>query len=145
MLSPKELTKTIKKVCDITMTRKRTTKNLRKPAYWWNDEIAECRKKCKARRQAQHAKTEASRIMLNSAYKERKSELRLAIKDSKKKKFKELCNEMYNDPWGMEYKTVMAKLECFSYVKETCPNKLKTIVNELFPSHEDAWWSKQRE
>jgi hypothetical protein len=53
---------------------------------------------------------------------------------------------MYNDPWGMEYKTVMAKLECFSYVQiETCPNKLKTIVNELFPTHEDAWWSKQRE
>jgi retron-type reverse transcriptase len=146
VLSPNELTKILQNACDISMPRKKTPKSLRKPAYWWNDEISECRKKChKARRQAQRARSETIRSAYFSAYKERRSELRTAIKESKKEKFREMCNEMDNDPWGMGYKTVMAKLKCFSYAKETCPHKLKAIVDELFPTHEDTWWSKQRE
>lgn len=140
-MTARQLTNIVRDACDMAMPRKTNPKHRRKPAYWWNDEIAGKRAKChKARRQAQRAKTDVSRVSYGELYRAARAELVHAIKESKKLKFRELCESINDSPWGLGYKTAMAKLKGPTYGKETHPDKLKVIIDELFPTHKEAAW-----
>lgn len=145
-MTPRHLTNAVRDACDMAMPRKTEPKHKRKPAYWWNGEIAEKRTKChKARRKAQRAKTEASRSTYRELYRALRLELTHAIKDSKKLKFRELCEAINDNPWGIGYQTAMAKLKGPTYGRETHPDKLKVIVDELFPTHKEAAWVENQD
>jgi Reverse transcriptase (RNA-dependent DNA polymerase)/Endonuclease-reverse transcriptase len=136
-----QLTRAMTNACDAAMPRSHCSKIRRRPAYWWNDEIATLRAKClKTRRKAQRAKGVSEREALSVIHKEAKAELRHAITASKKHCFQKLCKEADEDPWGDAYRTVMVTLKGPSTPREMCPVKLKAIVQELFPDHAPFTW-----
>jgi hypothetical protein len=145
VLLPTELTLHVIDACDMSMPRQVAYQRQRKSAFWWNDDIAACRAKCiKARRRAQRARTDILRSEYSKAYKLMRKQLKIAIRTSKKEKFKELCEEVDTNPWGLGYKNAMAKLKGQSFRKETCPVKLKGIVETLFPKHDETGWANQQ-
>lgn len=142
VISPEELTRIVINACDVSMPRKILPRHLRTPVYWWNDEIALIRAKCnKARRHAQRARNDTVRQERMVAYKRLRLQLTIAIKKSKRLKFKELCESVDDNPWGNGYRIVMSKLKGPSIPRETCPKKLKEVVEVLFPQHEREQWS----
>lgn len=87
-----ELTRAMTNACDAAMPRSNRSRIRRRPAYWWNDEIASLRAKClKTRRQAQRARGESEREARRVIHKVAKAELRHAVTASKKHCFQKLC------------------------------------------------------
>lgn len=130
------LTKILTKACNVAMPRVQKYNNKR-PVYWWNDEIRELRAKCLAARRASTRNHDNQ--VLEFEYKRARRILRRAIKDSKRKCWTELCNEIDSDPWGKPYKIAMKKLGGFKPIpgiKE--PAWATTIVETLFPYDEDG-------
>lgn len=120
------------RACDAAMPR-RILDNRRKPVFWWNDEISELRKKCfSARRQYQRA-SRLENPALRQRYCNARSELKRAIKLSKRKCFQELCEEVERDVWGRPYRLVMNKFRSSHTTPPTCPDILDNIVKHLFP------------
>jgi nucleotidyltransferase/DNA polymerase involved in DNA repair len=76
----------------------------------------------KARRRAQRARTNILRSKYSKVYKIIRKQLKIAIRTSKREKFKELCKEVDTNPWGLGYKNAIAKLKGQSFRKEKCPN-----------------------
>jgi len=122
----------ITNACNATMPKRRLNPR-RPPAYWWNEEIALLRRKCNhARRVSQRSRNTNSSSSLQQIYKEARRALKVAIKLSKRRCWKSLCDEVENDPWGRPYKMVMSKLKPVSAVP-TCPILMDNIVSSLFP------------
>lgn len=118
--------------CDAAMPRRFSISH-KKSVYWWTEEIAELRKKClRARRLYQRAKPEA-RIDLRQRYCEARAVLKFAIKATKQRCFKELCEEVNRDPWGRPYRTVITKLKGSFVACPSCPRRLESIIGTLFP------------
>lgn len=140
-LSASELTKAMTNACNASMPRKFPPSKGKRPAYWWNDELALLRAKClKTRRLAQRAGSESERVSRRVKHKEAKAELRHAIAASKKHCFLKLCEEVNEDPWGDAYRMVMVKLKGPKTPREMCPVKLKAIVDGLFPTRDPITW-----
>lgn len=145
VLTPHELTNAVRDACDMSMPRKAKPNHRRKPAYWWNADIADKRTRCnKARRLSQRARTTTQRSMYRDLHKALRAELSYAIKTSKRIKFKELCEAINDNPWGLGYQTAMSKLKGSTTGRETNPEKLKKIVDTLFPMHRETSWAKSQ-
>lgn len=143
-ITPDTLTKIITSACDASMPRRIIPRHFKRPVYWWNDEIAAIRVECKkARRHGQRARTEIIRLARMEKYKSIRKKLSIAIKMSKKSKFKELCESVDDNPWGDGYRIVMAKLKGSTLPRETCPRRLETVVAKLFPQHEKSSWADE--
>jgi hypothetical protein len=84
--------------------------NRRAPMYWWTPEIAALRQDCqRQRRTLQRLRArgmEEEGLTLLDGYRLAKKKLRWAIKDSKRAKWMELCDEADNNLWGTAYKIV---------------------------------------
>lgn len=136
-----ELAAKLVTACDTTMPRRLESRNCRRPAYWWNEELSTLRASClSARRRVQRARSEATREERREEYRAAKASLKRAIKCSKSNSFKELCQDADANPWGNAYRVAMAKIRGPSLAAETCPDKLKVIVEGLFPSHDPTIW-----
>jgi len=132
-----ELTETLVRACDTTMPRKLEPKNNRQPAYWWNEALCTLRASClSARRRVQRARDEAVREERRVVLRAARSALKRGIGLSKANSFKELCRDADANPWGNAYRVVMAKIRGPSTPAELCPEKLKVIVDGLFPKHD---------
>ncbi|XP_055632874.1 uncharacterized protein LOC129773300 [Toxorhynchites rutilus septentrionalis] len=67
-LNAVELTEVVTRACDVTMTRKSTPKNERRPVYWWNETINTLRISClRARRRMQRARIDTERTECREA------------------------------------------------------------------------------
>ncbi|GBP96285.1 Putative 115 kDa protein in type-1 retrotransposable element R1DM [Eumeta japonica] len=66
-------------------------------------------------------------------YKKARQELNKIIKDSKRRCWKDLVEEVEKDPWGRPYKVVMVRLKSQPILLPTIPKLLQKIVNALFP------------
>lgn len=140
-LNADELTARLVRACDTTMPRRLEPRSYRRPAYWWNEELGTLRASClRARRRVQRARSETTREERREEYRAAKAALKRAIKCSKSKCFKELCQDANANPWGNAYRVAMAKIRGPSMAAETCPEKLKVIVEGLFPSHDPTIW-----
>ncbi|XP_029053824.2 uncharacterized protein LOC114881259 [Osmia bicornis bicornis] len=123
----------IHRACDASMPRKRPWKG-RTQAYWWNDQIAELRRRChQLRRLAQRAAGRPEAAEKALAYKAAKKALGKAIRTSKECSWKQLCDEVDQDPWGRGYKLVMGKLRPPTQVMDE--RKARYVVDALFPTH----------
>lgn len=122
-------------VCNAGMPKNKTPCKSRKPAYWWNEEIASLRTRClRAKRVATRKK--GDNVSMN-LYREARKDLKDAIKNSKRKSWDALCSEINNDPWGLPYRIVMKKLGNHNKIPGiTNPAWAHTIVNTLFPRTE---------
>lgn len=130
-----QLVRHISQACDAAMIRKRET-GQRKPAYWWNDEIAVLRGRClKARRQQQRKRGTVDYERLLTTFKQARKEFKIAIKRSKNNSFKELCSKADENPWGGAYKVVMSKIRGGKSQAPSCTLLMRKIVDTLFPLH----------
>lgn len=128
-----DLTKCIANACDAAMPR-RTPSRRGSPCYWWNDDIKTLRVKClQARRISQRSRGSPNFQENLQVFEQARRELSKAIKKSKAKCFKDLCNEADVNPWGTAYRMVMSKLKGKKTPAVRCPTMLKNIVETLFP------------
>jgi hypothetical protein len=143
-VTPNDLRKVMIGACDMAMPRRIFPRHRKGPVYWWTDEIAQLRSDSnKARRRFQRGRTDSEREARLITYKKAKTKLNIAIKSSKRQKFKELCQAVDDNPWGFGYRMVMAKLRGPMVPRETCPKKLKEAVSVLFPQHDKVIWSDE--
>lgn len=135
------LTAVLTRACDTTMPRKLEPKNGRRPVYWWNERISTLRTNClRARRRAQRARNDMEREERRAVYRTARADLKKAIKLSRSNCFKELCQDADINPWGDAYRVAMKKIKGSKSPVERCPEKLKVVVEELFPRHEPTNW-----
>lgn len=128
-----QLTKALTTACDASMPRRKASKR-GAPCYWWNDEIKSNRTHCfKARRKAQRARNSESFERLNTEFKEARKTLEKSIRESKRRCFKQICDEADINPWGTAYRMVMTKFKGQRSPMVSCPRMLRTIVEHLFP------------
>ena len=95
------VTSVIVRACDASMPRFGNG-NRHQPAYCWTEEIAELRRTC-LRLRAQRAQERRGATLLNAEFKQAQKRLRLAIKSSKRRCWKEICEEVNAVPWGLCY------------------------------------------
>lgn len=126
----------ITQACEASMPRKRRREN-RRPVYWWTEEIAELRRKClHLRRVAQRSRNRPEAAVTSMEHITARKSLRAAIKMSKINRWKELCNDVNNDPWGLGYKIVMKKIRAPTSANEMPAEVMREIVDTLFPTHQ---------
>lgn len=118
----------------------------RRSVYWWNEDIAEKRRACvNARRELKKfGKDEASSGARNKVLedlREKRKELRLAIRDSKAGKWKELLADLDRDPWSKSYQIVLNKIGG-EKVSSADPEQ---TVRELFPRDDADWYGETAE
>ncbi|XP_055614811.1 uncharacterized protein LOC129761126 [Toxorhynchites rutilus septentrionalis] len=140
-LNAKELTDVVTRACDVTMPRVTIPKNERRPVYWWTEAINTLRTSClRARRRMQRARTDTDRAVCREVFRVARAALKHEIKLSRRNCFRELCRDVDANHWGNAYRVVMAKLKGPSTPQETCPDKLNSIVEGLFPQHDPTSW-----
>lgn len=128
-----QLTMILNKACDAAMPR-RTPSRRGQPCYWWNEEIKGLRRKClQHRRRVQRSRGRDGFEELLSAFRIARQQLCKAIRESKRRHFKAICDDADINPWGTAYRMVMSKLKGDRSPQITCPTMLKRIVETLFP------------
>ncbi|BES90458.1 Reverse transcriptase (RNA-dependent DNA polymerase) [Nesidiocoris tenuis] len=126
----------ISKACSSSMPRKAEVEG-RRPAYWWNNHIAELRRVClRARRCSQRTPRGSPQLEArNAEYRAAKKRLKQEIGRSKAQKWKELQDDIDNDPWGLGYRIVTKKLRGMRSGDGLTAEMKDAIVEELFPQH----------
>lgn len=136
-VTPAALIEAVTQACNDCFPRKETRQD-RREVYWWTQSIAELRRAClKARRQL---KREARRAgghadpQFHESLRAARGELRRAIKQSKRRCWKELCERVNDDVWGEGYQIVTKQ---FGRALPILPEELlMRVVETLFPQHE---------
>ena len=138
--TPDGLVKALDKACDATMSRLKRTCKWR-GVYWWTSTIADLRKKCKAASRA------AQRAYGTPEFPERRREYKLArnalkreIKQTKKATWYRLVNISDTILYGEVYVILKRMVGGNRVPKELDPEKLNTIIDELFPNHPVTTW-----
>lgn len=110
-------------------------------AYLWNEEIAEKRKTCIQRRRLfQRAETrDKNGDHEREAWWLSRKELRIAIRVSQGKAWKQLINDVETDAWGLLYKIVTKKLNRRPPGALTTGRKVE-LAAELFPRLVGKGW-----
>ncbi|XP_062557410.1 uncharacterized protein LOC134222282 [Armigeres subalbatus] len=140
-LSPDELVAALTRACDATMPRKVQPRYARRQIYWWNETIAELRRSCfRARRRMQRARSDVEREDRRPVFRAAKAALKKEIRLSKAACMNELCHNANANPWGDAYRVAMAKIKGPAIPLERSPEKLKAIIEGLFPYHEAPVW-----
>jgi len=98
-----EVMRRVAKACDAIMPR-RGNRNPHTPAYWWNDVVAEARRESNhAKRLVQRARGKPSYLELEEKYREACAKLTKVIKQSKRRTWTELLDQIKKDPWDRSY------------------------------------------
>ncbi|XP_074034511.1 uncharacterized protein [Leptinotarsa decemlineata] len=146
--TPKEFTEKLNKICDKVMPKKKSG-SLRKPNYWWNNDIALLRKQCHQKRREYTRNVRRLTLMENQIhwdhYMESKRTLRNAIKKSKRDCWKKLCEEVDRDIWGDGYKIAMKGMLGFPPKLNLNIDKMKEVTDHLFPIHEEVRFTCDRD
>lgn len=126
----------IVRACKEAVPEKRVS-GKRRPAYWWTKEIADLRKRCLyLRRQTQRTRGRGRDVAPVAAeHLAAKRTLKRAIIASQRRCWRELCEDLNKDPWGLGYKIVMRKLGSLSQRAPEDAMTVRTIVRTLFPTH----------
>jgi len=103
----------LNRACEASMP-KRSLPRGRKAVHWWSEDIANLRKSAiAARRSYQRAGRRADtndREATFAAYNTARKTLRVAIRKAQERSWRELCDSVDNDPWGVPYRLVTKKL-----------------------------------
>ena len=131
-------------VCDAAMPRAKPPKAKRQ-VYWWNDEIAQLRVECVAKRRQytrsrrRGRRDEATQNALYATYREAKKALQHAIAVAKERSREELLETLDEDPWGRPYRMVRKKLRPWAppLTESLQPELVDRVVAALFPAREE--------
>jgi len=115
-----------KVACDASMQRRGKIPSKRRPAYWWNQSIAEARKNChRATRAYQRSRGRPEFEALQIYFREKRRALEKTIRESQRRCFNNIREEIDSNPWGFAYKLVTKRLRVFS---RPCPVSPKRIA-----------------
>lgn len=125
------------RTCNSSMPRRKPVRN-RRPAYWWNEDIAELRRVCLQRRRLPQRTPRGSPEFeeRNLQYKQSKKTLKATIGKSKAQKWNELIEDIEREPWGLGYRIVLQKLGGMAQSTEMPTDVKEQIIDELFPPHQ---------
>lgn len=131
----------ITRTCNDVLPRRRT--QTRKRVYWWNGDIGEKKIACeevrrRLKRLSDPDRTGAVGARLLAELRHKRKELRIAIAQSKSKKWDELIQELDRDPWSKAYRIVQGK---YGKIPDIATSDNDAVVKELFPRDEDDWYS----
>ncbi|CAB0040812.1 unnamed protein product [Trichogramma brassicae] len=119
--------------CDASMS-KANPRRRREPVYWWTPEIADLRRSClRARRLFQRSRGRHDKETHSANYASARRLLRVAIKTSKRRCWRQLCDEVNNDVWGKPYRIAMSRLGCPQAKQPSSPLLVRSAVAALFP------------
>ncbi|CAB0040345.1 unnamed protein product, partial [Trichogramma brassicae] len=119
--------------CDASMS-KTNPRHRCEPVYWWTAEIADLRRSClRARRLSQRSRGRHDEGAHSASYASARRLLRVAIKTSKRRCWRQLCDEDDSDVWGKPYKIAMSRLRCPQAKQPSSPLLVRTAVATLFP------------
>lgn len=102
----------IQDTCNNNLKRKVVGEGRRKPVYWWNDEVAQARKKnlknkrLLVRQNKKNNTTALEKERLQAEYKKSRKELTMEIMKSKREKWEKLLEDLNGDIWGQAYQIV---------------------------------------
>lgn len=88
----------------------------------------------------QRAHTDEEREERRPLFRAARAALKKGIKLSKAACMQELCRNADANPWGDAYRVAMSRIKGPATPPERCPEKLKAIVDGLFPQHEPTVW-----
>lgn len=121
------------------------SKNRRREVYWWNDTVAEARKKCLlARRKVTRSNrtgrfTEEEKEHIRDDYTAKRAELRKVILQAKNEAWKKTCDELDDNIWGTGYQIVCKKFKMIPR-PAIAESKEVEIAKKLLPCHEENIW-----
>ncbi|CAB0038087.1 unnamed protein product, partial [Trichogramma brassicae] len=119
--------------CDALMS-KENPRRRREPVYWWTAEIADLRRSClRARRLFQRSRGRHDEETHSANYASARRLLRVAIKTSKCRCWRQLCDEVNNGVWGKPYRIAMSRLGCPQAKQPSSPLLVRGAVAALFP------------
>lgn len=115
----------------------------KKPCHWWSTAISNLRKECmharRMLRRGRHRNEDCSQKL--NEYRELKKKLKVEIRKSKEKSWRDLCKQVEVDPWGIPFKLVTKNLVGRRPITGlTIPGRLELIVDTLFPSQQAPEW-----
>ncbi len=126
----------LERLCDKTMPRK-GHRGSRPPVYWWTEEIADLRKQChRARRRFSRARPGERKEALRAEVKLARKILKNALKESKRRCWQQLIDQVERDPWGTGYQLVTIKLYERRPPEVRDADLMRQIVDGLFLTHE---------
>ncbi|CAB0040424.1 unnamed protein product [Trichogramma brassicae] len=118
--------------CDASMSKANLCRR-REPVYWWTAEIADLRRSCqRARRLSQRSRGRHDEETHSANYASARRLLRVAIKTSKRRCWRQLCDEVDNDVWGKPYRIAMSRLGCPRAKQPSSPLLVRGAVAALF-------------
>ncbi|CAB0038652.1 unnamed protein product [Trichogramma brassicae] len=119
--------------CDASMS-KANPRRRREPVNWWTPVIADLRRSClRARRLFQRSRGRHDKETNSANYTSARRLLRVAIKTSKRRCWRQLCDEVNNDVWGKPYRIDMSRLGCPQAKQPSSPLLVRSAVAALFP------------
>ncbi|CAB0040050.1 unnamed protein product [Trichogramma brassicae] len=119
--------------CDASMS-KVNARRRHEPVYWWTAKIANLRRSClRARRLFQRSQGRQDEETHSANNASARHLLRVAIKTSKRRCGRQLCNEVNSDVWGKPYKIAMSRLRCPQTKQPSSPLLVRSAVVALFP------------
>jgi len=141
---PNDLNAYLEVACNYSMPIK-SYHGRKKSVHWWTQEISELRKtSLPARRRFQRARKRRGPDEcreLEQVMREALKHLRIAIRKSQEDSWRNLCQLVDNDPWGLPYKLVTRKLIGKRPIPGlSLPGRLQDIVHGLFPTKRFVEW-----
>ena len=133
-----DLTSALHDACSRSMTRRKSPSPNKKMVYWWNNEIAELRRSCiaKRRKMMREKQNILRRIELQTEYRLAKKQLRSTIYKAKSKAWQEILDEVENDIWGLGYRIVSNKISSRAIVPR---NIRRQAIIQLFPNRPEIY------
>jgi hypothetical protein len=110
---PKRYTEALTRACNVLLPKKKQGR--RREVYWWSESIAELRRKClkkkrqMVRKNRRQGTSDQEKKQAHELYKQARKKLKLEIGRAKEKAWKEVCQEVEEDQWGLGYKIVTKK------------------------------------
>jgi len=143
--SANKLGELLTNICDASMPRRFHGGSRHKPVHWWNDEIADQRLACIRSRRAYLRMTKrrgpAGSLREREAFREARKALRVAIRKSQERSWKELCQAVDNDPWGIPYRIVTKRLSRQPPGIAARGREIE-IADALFPTRPSISWEE---
>lgn len=115
----------------------------KRPVHWWNEEIADLRRRCNAsrRRYVRRARHSSLTNPTNEreTFRADRKALRIAIRASQERSWAALCTAVENNPWGLPYRVVTRKIGRRRPGAEA-RGREPEIADHLFPSRPVTYW-----
>jgi hypothetical protein len=140
---PKRYTEALTRACNVLLPKKKQGR--RREVYWWSESIAELRRKClkkkrqMVRKNRRQGTSDQEKKQAHELYKQARKKLKLEIGRAKEKAWKEVCQEVEEDPWGLGYKIVTKKIGSQPRPLLSVAEK-KEIALKLFPQQKRCTW-----